>query len=176
MGDVFKVILDQSPSTAILLLIILGMSWFIYSHALPAIQNLKNHEIEKEAWIKERNDLNTIIANHVVNDKTEQLIQELIKTCQATHQKVSELSLQVDDDFEKLAKEVENLMRLYRELIASSDSNMLRRTEGVDANLQLITQQVSIVSHKLSGITGLLVGNQHRAALELMGSEFKDLK
>lgn len=176
MGELFNTFLTESPSTAILLLMVLGLSWFVYTHAIPAIQAQKNHEAEKAKWEQEKNDLNSLIANHVANDNTERLIQELIKTCQATHQKVSELSLQVDKDFENLAKEIENLMRLYRELIASSDSTMLRKSEGVDANLQLITQQVSIVSHKLSGITGLLVGNQQRASLELMGSEFKDLK
>lgn len=177
MGDLINTILSESPSTALLLLMVLGLSWFTYSHALPAIQAQKNFEAEKEAWEKERRELNDIIAKHVLNDKTEELIQELIKTCQATHQKVSELSLQVDKDFENLAEEIESLVKLYRELMASSDSSILRKTEGMDANLQLITQQVSIVSHKLAGITGLLVGNQQRAvAMELMGSEFKDLK
>lgn len=177
MSDLINTILSESPSTAILLLIVLGLSWFTYSYALPAIQAQKKFEEEKEAWEKDRKELNDIIAKHVMNDKTEELIQELIKTCQATHQKVSELSLQVDKDFDELAKEIDSLVRLYRELMASSDSTILRKTEGMDANLQLITQQVSIVSHKLAGITGLLVGNQQRAvAMELMGSEFKDLK
>jgi hypothetical protein len=90
---------------------------------------------------------------------------------------VSSLVVETDKEFVELAGKLDKLIGTLKEVSASSDSTLLRRVEGLDAELRLITQQVSAVSYRLATITGLLIGNQQRSALsDLMGNDVKDLK
>lgn len=177
MGGFIDYLSSSAPSTIILAVLLVACGWYLYSHGLPAIQNQKTFEEERAKWQKEKDELNAVIKNHVTQDSTEQLLLDLIKTCQATHEMVSSLVVETDKEFVELADKLDKLIGTLKEVSASSDSTLLRRVEGLDAELRLITQQVSAVSYRLATITGLLIGNQQRSALsDLMGNDVKDLK
>lgn len=181
MGDFAEFIAGVAPGTAVLALSLLGCGWFLYAYGLPAIQNQKTFDAERAKWLQEKDELNAVIKDHVLHDSTEKLLLDLIKTCQATHEMVSGLVVETDKEFVELSKSLERLVNALKETSAGSDSVMLRRIEGLDAELKLITQQVVSVSSRLGNITGLLIGNQlgnQRSSIisDLLVSEIKDLK
>lgn len=181
MGDFFEFIVSAAPGTAVLAILLLACGWYMYAYGLPAIQNQKTFEEEKAKWLQEKDELNTVIKNHVKHDSTEKLLLDLIKTCQSTHEIVSTLVVETDKEFVELSKAVERLVIALKETSAGSDSVMLRKMEGLDAEVKLITQQVVSVSSRLGNITGLLIGNQlgnQRSSIisDLLVSEVKDLK
>lgn len=188
--DIFTDILSSaSYGTATSMVIALLLGAFYLFYVIPMIKEYDELKAEKETWAKQMEDLrkrldesSETIKNHVDKDTTEEQLGELIRTCQMMNNVLVEYVRKADSETRDLSKDLETLRMALIELrsLCSSDK-AVEKLVALDSDMAFLSQQISLITNKLSGISGILVGaspgSGRSVVSDLMGmGEVKDLK
>lgn len=188
--DIFADILSSASygtATSMVIALLLGAFYVVY--VIPLIKEYEALKAEKETWAEQMDDLrkrldqsSETIKNHVDKDTTEEQLGELIRTCQMMNNVLVDYVRKADSEARDLSKDLESLRLAMIELrsLCSSDK-AVEKLVALDSDMAFLSQQISLITNKLSGISGILVGaapgNGRSVVSDLMGmGEVKDLK
>lgn len=178
---------SYGTATSMVIALLLGAFYVVY--VIPLIKEHEELKAEKETWAEQMDDLrerldksSETIKNHVDKDTTEEQLGELIRTCQMMNNVLVEYVRKADSETRDLSKDMEALRMALIELrgLCSSDK-AVEKLVALDSDMAFLSQQISLITNKLSGISGILVGaspgSGRSVVSDLMGmGEVKDLK